>query len=104
MTVDEISEKYRRRADLFEAKVTAVQPDQWSNQSPCDEWTARDVVGHIIDMHGVMLRPLGRALSPAPALADDPLGAPGKRRVPTLIGFLTIQSPLPGKWTRRWDG
>ncbi|MGZ5372975.1 MAG: TIGR03086 family metal-binding protein [Aeromicrobium sp.] len=73
--MDEISEKYRRRADLFEAKVTAVQPDQWSNQSPCDEWTARDVVGHIIDMHGVMLRPLGRALSPAPALADDPLGA-----------------------------
>lgn len=52
--MSEISEKYRHRADLFEAKVTAVRPDQWSNQSPCDEWTARGVVGHIIDLHGVM--------------------------------------------------
>ena len=26
-------------------------------------------------MHGVMLRPLGRSLSPAPSLDDDPLGA-----------------------------
>jgi len=73
--MSEISRKYRHRADLFEAKVAAVLPDQWSSQSPCDEWTARDVVGHVIDMHGVMLRPLERSLSPAPALADDPLGA-----------------------------
>src|SRR4051794_19794672 len=35
----------------------------------------RGVVGHIVDMHAVMLRPLGRQLSPAPSLADDPLGA-----------------------------
>ncbi len=73
--MSEISDKYRHRADLFEAKVTAVKPDQWSNQSPCDEWSARDVVGHIIDMHGVMLRGLGRDPTPGPALADDPLDA-----------------------------
>jgi len=73
--MSEISDKYRHRADLFEAKVAAVKPDQWSNQSPCDEWTARGVVGHIIDMHGVMLRGLDRELTPVPALADDPLGA-----------------------------
>lgn len=33
------------------------------------------MVGHIVEMHGVMLRPLDRTLGPAPALADDPLGA-----------------------------
>jgi uncharacterized protein (TIGR03086 family) len=67
--------RYRARADVFERKIVAVQPGQWDNQSPCEEWKARDVVGHIVMMHGVMLRPLGRTLSPAPAVEDDPLGA-----------------------------
>lgn len=71
----QISDRYRRRADDFERKVTAVRPEQWSNPSPCSEWTARDVVQHIIDMHGVMLRPVDRALSAAPAVDQDPLAA-----------------------------
>ena len=71
----EIADRYRARAGAFERKVATVRPDQWSNQSPCEDWTARDVVGHIVDMHGVMLRPLDRRLSPAPAVEDDPLGA-----------------------------
>ena len=52
-----------------------MPPERWSDPSPCTEWTARDVVGHIIDMHGVMMRPAGRSLSPAPSLDDDALGA-----------------------------
>ena len=73
--MSEISDRYRRRADSFEAKVANVASDQWSNQSPCAEWQARDVVGHIVDMHGVMLRPLDRPLSPAPSIQEDPLAA-----------------------------
>lgn len=74
MSVEEVTARYRHRADLFEQTVAAVDPSDWDNPSPCAEWTARDVVGHIIDMHGVMLRSASRAPSPAPALADDPLG------------------------------
>ena len=70
-----IADRYRIRADTFERKVAAVRPDQWSNQSPCEKWNARDVVRHIIEMHGVMLRPLDRRLSTAPAVENDPLGA-----------------------------
>ncbi len=70
-----IADRYRARADAFQRKVAAVRADQWSNQSPCEGWSARDVVSHIIDMHGVMLRPLERQLSPAPSVQDDPLGA-----------------------------
>ncbi len=73
--MSEIAERYRTRADAFERKVAAVAPDHWSNQSPCEDWKARDVVGHIIDMHGVMLRPLGRQLTQAPSIDDDPLAA-----------------------------
>jgi uncharacterized protein (TIGR03086 family) len=70
-----IADRYRRHADAFRRKVAAVRRDQWSNQSPCEAWNARDVVDHIVTMHGVMLRPVNRAPRPAPAMSDDPLGA-----------------------------
>ena len=73
--MSDIADRYRRRANDFERKVAAVQSDQWSNQSPCDDWLALDVVRHIVVMHGAMLSPIGRELSPAPALEDDPLQA-----------------------------
>lgn len=67
----EIAERYRRRADAFERKVAAVRTDQWGNQSPCARWTARDVVEHVVSLHGAMLGPVARKLEPA----DDPLTA-----------------------------
>ncbi|KFU82708.1 TIGR03086 family protein [Amycolatopsis lurida] len=70
-----IADRYRARADAFESKVSAVRTGQWESRSPCEEWNARDVVGHIVDMHGAMLRPVGRDLGPAPSLLEDPLGA-----------------------------
>lgn len=72
---DAIADRYRRHADAFERKVAGVRDDQWSNQSPCEVWTARDVVDHIVAMHGYMLRPVNRALRPAPSVRDDPLAA-----------------------------
>ena len=61
-----IAERYRARADAFEAKVANVRSDQWANASPCAKWTALEVVDHVIDMHGVML---GQQLP----RTDDPL-------------------------------
>jgi len=26
-------------------------PDKWEAQSPCEQWTARDVVAHVVDGH-----------------------------------------------------
>lgn len=70
-----VAGRYRLRANRFEQYVAGVRPDQWANASPCATWSARDIVQHIIDMHGVMLRPLDRSLSPAPSVQDDPLAA-----------------------------
>jgi uncharacterized protein (TIGR03086 family) len=69
----DITDRYRRRADRFEALVAAVDPLAWDARSPCAEWRARDVVGHIVDMHDVMLRPVQP--SPRPSIEDDPLAA-----------------------------
>ncbi|GAA0942536.1 TIGR03086 family metal-binding protein [Kribbella koreensis] len=71
----EIAERYRRRAEVFEQKVAGVRPEQWANRSPCEKWSARDVVDHVVVMHGVMLRPVGRALDSEPSVQDDPLAA-----------------------------
>ncbi|MBB6350376.1 TIGR03086 family metal-binding protein [Nonomuraea muscovyensis] len=73
--MSEMADRYRRRAETFERKVVSVHPDQWSLPSPCEKWTARDVVRHIVDMHEAMLRPLGRSLGPAPSVDDDPVAA-----------------------------
>jgi len=73
--MSEIEDRYRAHADAFAQKVAGAAPDSWSNQSPCADWTALEVVGHIVIMHDAMLHPLGRTLSPAPAVEDDPLGA-----------------------------
>lgn len=70
-----VRERYRQHADAFERLVRGTAPDQWNRPSPCADWTARDVVGHIVDMHAAMLRPIDRGLSPAPSLSDDPLAA-----------------------------
>jgi uncharacterized protein (TIGR03086 family) len=70
-----IADRYRKLADAFEAKIAAVPPDDWSKQSPCTEWTARDLVSHVVDVHGMMLKPLNRTLRGGPSIDDDPLGA-----------------------------
>lgn len=70
-----IADRYRRRADAFERKVAAVRQAQWSNQSPCEKWDARDVVRHVVMMHGAMLGPLDRQLSSTQTVDDDPLHA-----------------------------
>jgi hypothetical protein len=97
-----IADCYRRRADAFERKVAAVRPDQWSNQSPCSAWNARDVVDHIITMHGVMLRPIGRELTPAPSVNDDSrVSCPRLNpSCPWLADRISSRRRHPPRWRR----
>ena len=37
---------FTRAIYVFDAVVQRVPSDKWDNQSPCDEWTARDVLRH----------------------------------------------------------
>ena len=49
--MSEVSERYATIADGFGARLAGIGPDQWSAPSPCTEWTARDVVMHVINTH-----------------------------------------------------
>ncbi|HMQ25825.1 MAG TPA: maleylpyruvate isomerase N-terminal domain-containing protein [Acidimicrobiales bacterium] len=47
--MSEIADRYRRLADAFTAKVAAVPDDGWDVPTPCEDWTARDLVGHVVE-------------------------------------------------------
>jgi uncharacterized protein (TIGR03086 family) len=70
-----VAERYRRLAATLTERVAAVPDDAWSRPSPCEGWTARDLVGHLIDVHGRFLGLVGRELVDHPSVADDPLAA-----------------------------
>jgi uncharacterized protein (TIGR03086 family) len=71
----EISERYARLADAFAAKIVAVPDDAWTNPTPCDGWTARDLVGHVVQTQGMFLGFVGRGVGDVPSVDDDPAGA-----------------------------
>lgn len=71
----EIADRYRRLAAGFTEKVEAVPADRWSAQTPCEDWSARDLVQHMVDTQGMFLGFVGRSLPELPSVADDPLGA-----------------------------
>ena len=71
----EVAARYHTLAAAFEQRIHDVEPEQWSNPTPCTEWTARDLVGHVVGTHGMMLGFIGQSLSSAPTVEDDPLAA-----------------------------
>jgi uncharacterized protein (TIGR03086 family) len=73
--VTEISQRYARRADAFAAKIAAVPDDRWSAPTPCENWTARELVAHVVDSQGVFLGFVGGSVGEIPLVDDDPLGA-----------------------------
>jgi uncharacterized protein (TIGR03086 family) len=60
--MSEISERYARHAAAFAATIADVPADRWDSPSPCSEWTARGVVEHIVQVHGMFLGLVGRRL------------------------------------------
>ena len=49
--MSEVLARYRTIADGFTVRVEGVGSDGWSSQSPCSDWTAGAVVGHVIATH-----------------------------------------------------
>jgi len=73
--MDDVAEQYRRLSTRMTELIAAVPDDAWSRTSPCEGWTARDLVGHLIDVHGRFQSLVGRELVDHPPVEDDPLGA-----------------------------
>jgi uncharacterized protein (TIGR03086 family) len=73
--MSDIADRYDRVSADFAATVDAVPADRWDSPSPCEGWTARDVVSHIVDNHRTFEEFVGRGLGEVPSVADDPAAA-----------------------------
>ena len=47
----DVQERYRTVSSGFAAALEEVTPDGWQLQSPCELWTARDLVAHLVEGH-----------------------------------------------------
>lgn len=55
--------------------IDAAGPDAWDKPSPCEGWSARDVIDHIVDTERSFLSARGLDMGPAPDVAQDPVAA-----------------------------
>ncbi len=70
----EIADRYRRLSGAFADRIDAVQDDGWNEPTPCEEWTVRDLVGHVVQTQGMFRSFIGLD-TPEVDPADDPAGA-----------------------------
>ncbi|PSK95481.1 uncharacterized protein (TIGR03086 family) [Murinocardiopsis flavida] len=73
--MSEIAARFTRLAADFAATAEAVPPERWDSPSPCPEWTARGVVGHLVENQVMFLGFVHRGLGDIPSAADDPVGS-----------------------------
>ncbi|MEA3077561.1 MAG: hypothetical protein QOF60_2469, partial [Actinomycetota bacterium] len=75
MAMTEVSERYRRLSDAFAAKIAGVPEAAWSNETPCEEWTARDLVAHVVATQGMFEGLVGRSIGDLPSVEESPAAA-----------------------------
>ena len=98
--MNEILTRYRRVADGFSARVDSVPNGdaRWAGASPCADWTARDVVQHVVDAHHIFYGLIDHPVAP-PASTDEP-----------AVAWATTRSSMeaalndPGVAEREYDG
>src|SRR5260221_12715653 len=73
--VSEVSERYARIAAGFDQRVRGIDTRAWSLSSPCDAWTVRDVVAHVVAVHRHVVARLDASVPPPPATDADLVGA-----------------------------
>jgi uncharacterized protein (TIGR03086 family) len=71
--MSEVLERYQGLAAQFGERVEATSDDQWSSPAPsCPEWTARDVVTHVVEGQRHVVAALEGREPEAPAADADP--------------------------------
>ncbi len=71
----QIQDDYRIVSTGFDDVVRAVGPDQWEARSPCEQWTAHDIVAHVVEGHRSVVAGVRGGTQEALAADDDPVRA-----------------------------
>jgi uncharacterized protein (TIGR03086 family) len=74
--VSEISDRYRKVAATFDARVKEVPADKWDAPNPCEGWANRDVVKHLAEWVPAFFGGTFGLTPPAiPSADEDPVAA-----------------------------
>jgi uncharacterized protein (TIGR03086 family) len=73
--MSDILQRYDRVTAQFTERVRGVPAGAWDNPSPCEGWTARDVVGHLTAWIPGFFGAQGVEFPAAPSVTEDPVGA-----------------------------
>jgi uncharacterized protein (TIGR03086 family) len=73
--MSDIAERFARISAQFTERVRAVPAEAWNNPSPCEGWTARDVVGHLTEWIPAFFGAQGVEFPAVPSVETDPVGA-----------------------------
>lgn len=91
-------ERYETLARRFDAVVDTTAPSAWTNPSPCEGWSAADVVAHVVDSEREFLRRAGVPLEERPEVAADPV-AGWRRHHDELSGLLADPAVADAAYT-----
>ncbi len=72
---DDAIARYLRALDRLGAVVEAVPAERWDAPTPCSGWSARQLVGHLVDAQGQVLAMLTGEDPRAPVTGLEALGA-----------------------------
>jgi uncharacterized protein (TIGR03086 family) len=93
------ADRYRKLSASMTDTIAGVDEASWGAPSPCEGWTARDVVKHLVDTSGMFLGYIDEPAPSGPSVEDDPLGAFTAARD-------SVQAALddPEKANKEYDG
>lgn len=66
---------YGQIAERFDELVRKVPPEAWTAPAPCEGWTARDIVRHLVEWVPAVIGRAGIEFSPAPPVDTDAVAA-----------------------------
>ncbi len=85
--MSEVSERYAAIGDGFTRRVGGVPPSHWDVPSPCADWTAREIVEHVVNTHARVLASLDGS-DPVPVSGEDDLVSAWPRATNAVRGAL----------------
>jgi uncharacterized protein (TIGR03086 family) len=72
---DSTAAQFRRIAGTFTLRVSEVPASGWDSPAPCEGWTARDVVRHLVEWVPAVIGRSGIDFPAGPSVDTDPYGA-----------------------------
>lgn len=90
---------YTAAREPLDTVIAAIPGDDWSRPSPCEGWSAREVLGHLIETQREFLAGRGLDVGEAPDVGVDPAAA-WRTHADRVAGLLsddtTVEEPYDG--------